>query len=95
MTIQQASPEQDRILDFIDESVRHLQDGGLEPRFILVGRQAYEKLRHAIASRFGRDAGFFEQYQYLTIVVDPFREGEVAVLPRCKEVAEGVESQSI
>lgn len=90
MTILESTPEQDQILDFIDEGVRHQQEGGLEPRFILLGQVAYERLCNAIADRFGKNAGSFEQYQYLTIIVDPLRNDQVVVLPAPGVVAEQI-----
>lgn len=50
-----------------------LQDGGLEPRYVLARPEAYAALCPAIAERFGRGTGAFESYQYVAIVVDPFR----------------------
>ncbi|NNF59213.1 MAG: hypothetical protein HKN04_13340 [Rhodothermaceae bacterium] len=93
MTVLETSTAPDTVLDFIDESVRALQDTGLEPRFILLGPEAYTYLREAIAARYGRSAGTFEQYQYLTLVVDPFRGDSVCVAPTPREVAEGVRAE--
>jgi hypothetical protein len=81
------------ILDFIDESTRILQEAGMEPRYIVVGTVAYEALRQAMAQRFGRSAGTFESYQWLSVVVDPFRGQEVCVLPPPSIVAEGVDAE--
>ncbi len=90
MTIPQTTATSDGILAFIDESVLALQHDGLEPRTILVGPEAYEMLRHAIARRFNRTPGRFETYQYLDIVLDPFRADEVCVLPAPGALADGV-----
>lgn len=90
MTIPQTTATSDGILAFIDERVRTLQQEGLEPRTVLVGPESYELLRHAIARQFNRKPGRFETYQYLTIVLDPFRTDEVCVLPAPGDLAEGV-----
>ena len=92
MLVIETTPAPDAILDVVDDGVRALQDAGLEPRFILVGPEAYRHLRKAIGSRFGRGAGYFEQYQFLTIVVDPLRGGAICVVPAPREVAEGVQA---
>jgi hypothetical protein len=83
------------ILDFIDESVRALQDAGVEPRFVVVGQDAYEELREEVGRRFGRSAGTFESYQWLSIVVDPFRRGEVCVLPAPSAMVGGVRTEQV
>lgn len=67
----------------------------MEPRFVVVGPDAYSRLCAAIARQFGREPGHFEQYQWLTIVVDPFRAGEVSVLPVAREVAAGVRTERL
>ena len=95
MTVLESSPPQEHVLDFIDEGVRALQDAEVEPRFILVGPESYTNLREAISLRFGRSPGYFEQYQYLTIVVDPFRADTVCVAPVPREVADGVVGETI
>jgi hypothetical protein len=81
MTLTQSRRSQDEILDYIDQSVRELQEQGLEPRYLVVGPGAYRTLRQAMAERFNRSPGTFESYQWLSIVVDPFRSHEVCVLP--------------
>ena len=95
MTVLESSPPQEHVLDFIDEGVRVLQDAQLEPRFILVGPESYTNLREAVSLRFERSPGYFEQYQYLTIVVDPFRGDTVCVAPVPREVAEGIQGETI
>ena len=86
MTIVQVAPASpDALLDAIDDAVRDLQDGGLEPRFVVLGPAAYARLCEGIAARYGRSAGAFESYQYLTLVVDPFRGDDVCVLPVPRE----------
>jgi hypothetical protein len=93
MLVLETTPAPDAVLDAVDEGVRALQDAGLEPRFILVGPEAYTALRKAVGARFGRGAGYFEQYQFLPIVVDPFRGGAVCVVPTPREVAGGVRAE--
>ena len=95
MTVLESTPTSDEILPSIDEAVRNLQASGLEPRFVVVGTEAYTALCQAIAQQFGREPGHFEQYQWLTIVVDPFRAGEVAVLPVPRDVAAGVRAERL
>ena len=95
MTVLESSPTPESVLDFIDDGVRALQDAQLEPRFILVGPESYTNLREAISLRFGRSPGFFEQYQYLTVVVDPFRGDTVCVTPAPRDVAEGIRGETI
>lgn len=90
MTITETVATPDGILAFIDESVRALQHEDLEPRTILVGPEAYDMLRHAIAERFHRTPGRFETYQYLDIVLDPFRGNTVCVVPAASALSDGV-----
>ena len=89
MTVTETAATADGVLAFIDESVRALQQDGLEPRSILVGPEAYELLRHAIAGQFNRTPGLFETYQYLDIVLDPFRGAAVCVVPAPRALADG------
>ena len=90
MTLVETATTLETVLDQIDGAVRDVQDAGGEPRFILLGPEAYDHLRHAVAERFGRSPGFFEQYQFLTLVVDPGRGDRLAVVPAPRAVAEGV-----
>jgi hypothetical protein len=90
MTVTETTATADGVLAFIDESVRALQQEGVEPRTVLVGPEAYELLRHAIAQRFDRTPGLFETYQYLDIVLDPTRADAVCVLPAPRALADGV-----
>ena len=83
-----AAVERATVLDRADEALRRLQEAGLEPRFLVAGPDAYEHLRHAMAERFGRSAGYFEQYGWLTIVVDPQRADRLTVLPAPRETSE-------
>lgn len=93
MTVLEATPTAAEVLPFVDESVRALQESGLEPRFVVVGPAAYARLAEAIEARFGRVSGAVEQYQWLTVVVDPFRGDACTVLPTPREVAEGVRAE--
>lgn len=88
MTIIEQAPDQADILTFVDESVREIRNAGLEPRTILAGSGAYERLCGAVAERFGRKNVQVEQYQWIGIVVDPFREDEIIVLPTPKQTVE-------
>lgn len=88
MTITQQSPDQSGVLTFVDESVRAIRDAGLEPRTILAGSRAYARLCGAVAERFGRKNAQIEQYQWIGIVVDPFRDDEIVVLPTPAQSAE-------
>ena len=91
MTVIEHAPAQDEMLDFINDCIRQLQSGGVEAKYILLGPKAYERLRHAMAARFRRKPGFFETYNYIPLVVDPFREDTVCVLPTPEECAKGVQ----
>ena len=90
MLLLESAPDADAILGWIDQSVRSLQEGGLEPRFIVVGPLAYERLREGVAARFGRENQHVEQVQWLTVVVDPARHDRVCVLPTPREAADGI-----
>ncbi len=89
MTITETAATAEGVLAFIDESVRALQHAGLEPRTILVGPAAYDLLCNAVARQFNRTPGRFETYQYLAIVLDPFRADTVCVLPAPGDLADG------
>lgn len=89
MTILEYSPPQDQILDFVNDRVRELQDGGLEAKYILAGPAAYERMREAMGARFKRTAGVFETYNYIPIVVDPSRTDTLCILPSPAECAKG------
>ena len=47
-------------------------------------------MRQAMAARFHRKPGSFETYNYLPIVLDPFRTDTVCVLPAPGACREGV-----
>ena len=72
-----------------------MQESGLEPRFIVVGPLAYERLRAGVAARFGRENQHVEQVQWLTVVVDPARGDRICVLPVVREAAEGVRIETV
>ncbi|MEM0961376.1 MAG: family 4C encapsulin nanocompartment shell protein, partial [Bacteroidota bacterium] len=90
MTILDSSPTADRLLESIDQSVRDIQSAGGEPTALIVGPAAYETLKTAVADRFGRERAELSQYQWLPVVVDPFRENRVCVVPAPRDVAAGV-----
>lgn len=95
MTVVEASPAPAVLLDFVDRQVRDLQDAGLEPRTILVGPEAYGALKDAVAARYNRHRADLEQYQWLTVVVDPFRGDRVCVIPAPRDVAAGVRTERL
>jgi hypothetical protein len=95
MTVLEAQPDADAILPFVDEQVRALRDAGGEPQSVLVGPEAYEVLQTAVAARFGRERAHLSQYQWLPVVVDPFRGGAVCVVPAPRDVAEGVRAERV
>lgn len=90
MTILEYTPSDDEVLPFIHESLRQLQEAGHVARYILVGRSAYRRLCKAIGRQFQRGAGQFETYHHIPIVVDPFRDEEVCVVPAPAICAEAV-----
>lgn len=95
MTVLEASPDAADILPFIDQQVRDLTEAGLEPRTILAGPEAYAALQDAVAARFGRERAVLEQYQWLGIVVDPFRGASVCVVPHPRDVVAGVRAERL
>lgn len=88
MTIIEYSPDRSDILTFVDDAIRQLSETDTPAKYIVTGPAAYKILRKAIGERFQRGAGSFETYQYLPIVVDPFRTTEVCVLPGAAASAE-------
>jgi len=93
MTVLDTAPAPADLLRTIDEGVRDLQQSGGEPHAILVGPAAYETLKTAVAERFGRERADLSQYQWVPVVVDPFREGRVCVVPAPREVSAGVRAE--
>ena len=92
MTIIEYKATRDDILDVINESISQMQEAGVEARYIIVGTASYTTLRKAMGERFQRGAGQFETYQYVPIVLDPFRSDTVCVLPGPSECALGVQT---
>lgn len=89
MTVIEYAPDKFQILDFINDGIRNLQEGGKEPKYILLGHKAYDLLIMAMSERFNRAEGNFETYQFIPIVLDPRREDTVCVLPspiECKDI---------
>lgn len=90
MTILEHTPAEEDLLDFLDQSIRQISETGSEARFILMGQAAYGRFRTAMARKLKRSAGKFETYQYVTVVVDPFRDDEVCVVPSPADAADGL-----
>lgn len=95
MTILECAATREDILSFINDSIRQLREAGVEARYIVVGVDAYHHLRKAMGEHFQRGAGRFETYQYLPIVLDPFRTDTVCVLPSPAECAKGVKTYRV
>ena len=95
MVIIEHTPSQEEILDFIDDGIRQIHASGAEAKYILIGRDAYHTFRHAMAERLNRKPKHFETYQYLPIVLDPFRTDGVCVVPGPGECAKGVQTYRI
>ena len=95
MTVLDAAPAPADLLATIDQHVRDLQEAGGEPTAILVGPQAYETLKTAVAERFGRERADLAQYQWVPVVVDPFRADRVCVVPAARDVSAGVRTERV
>ena len=95
MTIIEYVPDESQILDLINESIKNLQEAGIEPKYILVGPAAYKKMTAAISKRLNRTQGNFETYQFFPIVVDPFRNDSLCVIPGPGECSEGVRTYKV
>ncbi len=93
MTVLDSAPAPDALLDTIDRTVRDLGDAGGEAHAILVGPEAYEALKTAVAERFGRERADLSQYQWVPVVVDPFRADRVCVVPAPRDVSAGVRAE--
>ncbi len=93
MTVLDTEPSSADLLTTVDQHVRDLQEAGGEPFAILVGPEAYESLKTAVAERFGRERADLEQYQWVPVVVDPFRGGRVCVVPAPRDVSAGVRAE--
>ena len=83
------------LLATIDRQVRDLQEAGAEPAAIVVGPDAYATLKAAVAERFGREPADLAQYQWLTVVLDPFRADRVCVVPPPRDQAGGVRAERL
>lgn len=90
MTIIEHTPSEEDLLDFLDQSIHQISETDAEARFILMGQAAYARFRTAMARKLKRSAGKFETYQYITVVVDPFRDDEVCVVPSAADAADGL-----
>lgn len=95
VTVVDFASSPDSLLPSIDQQVRDLQDSGGEPRAIVLGPAAYEDLKTAVAQRFGRERADLEQYQWLPIVVDPFRADRVCVVPAPRDMSAGVRAERL
>lgn len=89
MTLPQLHVSSDRLLDALNDSIRMLREDGHEARYVLVGPEAYARLREAMAARFRRSEGTWETYQGLPIVLDPARGDALVVLPAPAALADG------
>ncbi|MGB3542542.1 family 4C encapsulin nanocompartment shell protein [Rubrivirga sp.] len=83
------------LLSTIDQQLQSLRDEGAEPSAILVGPESYAALKMAVAERFGREPADLEQYQWLTVVLDPFRDNRVCVVPTNRESTAGVRAERV
>ena len=95
MTVTDAAPAAADLLPFIDRQVRDLADAGGEPTAIVLGPDAYEALKSAVAERFGRERADLGQYQWVPVVVDPFRADRVCVVPAPRDVTAGVRAERL
>ena len=95
MTVFEYAPETGQILDFINDGIRNLQEGGMDAKYIVVGDTAYTRLIEAMGERFKRKNGNFETYQFLSIVLDPMRTDTVCVLPGPAETSSHIRIQLI
>ena len=92
MTIIEHSPGEEEILDFIDGQIRQFHEDGAEAGFIVVGPTAYRRLCKAISVEGQRGKGTFETYNFVPIVLDPFRSDGACVLPGASECNKGVDT---
>lgn len=95
MVILQHAPSGDDLLDFIDRSVRMHAESGVDARFVVLGKTAFERFREAVARRYGREERDFGTYQYLTVILDPFRTDECCVLPEPRSLTGGCEAVTL
>jgi hypothetical protein len=95
MVIYQYDVNRENVLAIVDQAIQQLSQDEVEAAFIVVGTDAHRMLRKAIGERFQRGAGNFDTYQYIPIVLDPFRTREVCVVPAASSMADGVRGYSI
>ena len=95
MTILQYTPSQDEILDFIDQGIQQLVASDSEARYVVMGPDAFAHFRQAVAAKLSRKPKDFGTYNYISVIVDPFRDGEICVLPEPREIAGGVETFTV
>lgn len=95
MTILQYAPSQEDILDFIDQSIQQLVGAGSEARYVVMGPDAFALFRQAVAARLHRKPRDFGTYNYLPVIVDPFRADRVCVLPEPREMKGGVQAMEL
>lgn len=91
MTVVEHAPE-DEILDFIKTQVVHYRQEGVEARYIVTGKTSYPRLCRAISVDMVRGKGQYETYGGIPIVLDPFRDDAVCVLPGPAECDKGVDA---
>lgn len=95
MTIVEFPIEADTVLDHVDQHIRQLTESGVEVRYIIAGQSAYRSLCRAISVRNKRGKGSFETYNFISIVVDPFRDNTVLVVPAPGDCCDGVAAYRI
>ena len=95
MTITDQAPDPADLLATIDRQVRDLQEAGAEPAAIVIGPDAYATLKTAVAEQFGREPADLAQYQWLPVVLDPFRADRVCVVPPPRDQTDGVRAERV
>ena len=93
VTVLDVAADPNTLLPTLDDHVRALAEAGGEAHAILVGPEAYEMLKVAVAERFGREVADLSQYQWVPVVVDPFRGARVCVVPAPRDIAAGVRAE--
>ena len=92
MIVVEYAPEDHEILDFVNGQIRQYSEAGVEAKYILVGAAAYDRLCTAISIANVRGKGAFDSYNFVPIILDPFRSDTVCVLPSPAECAKGVDA---
>lgn len=95
MIVYQYEVSREDVLHVVDQAIQQLAADDVEAAFIIVGTDAHRMLRKAIGERFQRGAGNFDTYQYIPIVLDPFRTSELCVVPAASAMSDGVRGYSI